>query len=123
MENKQFSVGFYRPSSEFRRQPEHVAVMDEDGRLIAVTGYSDFHDRDAFVESLAHAAVYSVAWDALRLLAKVAHSDHPLAREADKIGEAVPETLRDLVSASEQCSMWAFNEGALAFIRKQLGVQ
>lgn len=117
---KKFSAGFYRPSSEFRRLSEHVAVMDEDGMLIATVGSSDFHDREGFAESLAFAAVYAVAWDALALARAVAHSDHPLAAHADALGEKVPEALRGLASASPECSMFAFREAAMALIAKQL---
>lgn len=111
-----FSVGFYKPSSEFRRMQEHVAVMDEHCGLTAITGSADFRDREQFTESLAFAAVYSVAWEALTLAMQVARSDHPLAAQAQKIEQMLVDSLAETASASPQCSMFAFREAAKAFI-------
>lgn len=60
------SVGYYRPTPSFLSVVEHIAVMDERGGLVALTGYS-YTDQDPEIvaQSIADARLFAAAPDLL----------------------------------------------------------
>lgn len=100
-------VGFYRPSESFQTQPEHVAVMRSDnGGLVAITGYSDYREQQNFVESLAEAAVFSAAWDMLKLVSAVARDESsPLSIAASAILAELPRKFNAMYSLAPDCDL------------------
>ena len=93
------STGFYCPSQSFLSASEHVAVMDADGGLVAVTGYS-YADEDAEIveQSIADARLFAAAPELLEGLKTMAAlvqlmDPRPLGSIPPVVANVIDETL------------------------------